>query len=134
MSTARYGLWEITISGSMGKVMWMFDHIGLIEAHHPDKTLDIEVAALEAEAENVEPMDIEDEEFAVETRSLVDGDDLRNDVRPDVPHAFEVRTIGAHDPLEAFVGAIDGKGSDWADNHDSYLGHGHGTRSGQGQE
>jgi transcriptional/translational regulatory protein YebC/TACO1 len=48
----------------MGKVMWMFDHVGLIEAHHPDKSLDIEVAALEAEAENVEPLEIEDEEAA----------------------------------------------------------------------
>ncbi|WP_395717292.1 YebC/PmpR family DNA-binding transcriptional regulator [Prosthecobacter sp.] len=51
-------------AGSMGKVMWMFDHVGLIEAHHADKSLDIEVAALEAEAENVEPMEIEDEEAA----------------------------------------------------------------------
>jgi transcriptional/translational regulatory protein YebC/TACO1 len=51
-------------AGSMGKVMWMFDHVGLIEAHHADKTLDIEVAALEAEAENVEPMEVEDEEAA----------------------------------------------------------------------
>jgi YebC/PmpR family DNA-binding regulatory protein len=51
-------------AGSMGKVMWMFDHVGLIEAHHPDKSLDIEVAALEAEAENVEPLEIEDEEAA----------------------------------------------------------------------
>jgi YebC/PmpR family DNA-binding regulatory protein len=51
-------------AGSMGKVMWMFDHVGLIEAHHADQSLDIEVAALEAEADNVEPMDIEDEEHA----------------------------------------------------------------------
>ncbi len=51
-------------AGSMGKVMWMFDHVGLVEAHHTDKSLDIEVAALEAEAENVEPMEIEDEESA----------------------------------------------------------------------
>ncbi len=51
-------------AGSMGKVMWMFDHVGQIEAHHADKSLDIEVAALEAEADNVEPMEIEDEEFA----------------------------------------------------------------------
>lgn len=51
-------------AGSMGKVAWMFDHCGLIEAHHPDKAVDIEVAALEAEAENVEPMEIDDEEAA----------------------------------------------------------------------
>lgn len=51
-------------AGSMGKVAWMFDHCGLIEAHHPDKAVDIEMAALEAEAENVEPMELEDEESA----------------------------------------------------------------------
>ena len=27
-----------------------------------------------------------------------------------------------HDPLDAFIGALDSSGSDWADNHDSYLG------------
>ncbi|PDV96543.1 hypothetical protein [Candidatus Chloroploca asiatica] len=35
-------------------------------------------------------------------------------------------TVGAeqfaHDPLDAFIGAFDGDGSDWADNHDHYLG------------
>jgi YebC/PmpR family DNA-binding regulatory protein len=51
-------------AGSMGKVAWMFDHCGLIEAHHADKTQDIEVAALEAEADNVEPMELEGEEAA----------------------------------------------------------------------
>jgi len=28
----------------------------------------------------------------------------------------------AEDPLEAFIGAIDSRGSDWADHHDAYLG------------
>ncbi|WP_129677581.1 hypothetical protein [Candidatus Chloroploca sp. Khr17] len=28
----------------------------------------------------------------------------------------------AHDPLDAFIGAFDSGGSDWADNHDHYLG------------
>ena len=51
-------------AGTMSKVMWMFDHVGLIEAHHADKSLDIEEAALNAEAENVEPMEVEDEEAA----------------------------------------------------------------------
>ena len=51
-------------AGSMGKVAWMFDHCGLIEAHHPDSSMDIDIAALEAEAENVEPMELEDEEAA----------------------------------------------------------------------
>jgi transcriptional/translational regulatory protein YebC/TACO1 len=33
-----------------------------VEAHHPDSSQDIEIAALEAEADNVEPMELEDEE------------------------------------------------------------------------
>ena len=28
----------------------------------------------------------------------------------------------AHDPLETFIGAFDSGGTDWADNHDRYLG------------
>jgi hypothetical protein len=28
----------------------------------------------------------------------------------------------ASDPLEAFIGAFDSKGSDWADRHDAHLG------------
>lgn len=48
--------------GTPGSVGWMFEHCGLVEAHHPDKTLDIEIAALEAEADNVEPMELEEEE------------------------------------------------------------------------
>ncbi len=27
-----------------------------------------------------------------------------------------------HDPLDAFIGALDSNGSDWADHHDAYLG------------
>ncbi len=50
--------------GTPGSVGWMFEHCGLVEAHHPDTTLDIEIAALEAEADNVEPMEMEDEETA----------------------------------------------------------------------
>ncbi|MDZ4287612.1 MAG: YebC/PmpR family DNA-binding transcriptional regulator [Prosthecobacter sp.] len=54
-------------SGSMGtpgSVAWMFEHCGLIEATHTDKSLDIETAALEAEADNVEPLDLEEEDAA----------------------------------------------------------------------
>jgi YebC/PmpR family DNA-binding regulatory protein len=50
--------------GTPGSVAWMFEHCGLVEAHHPDKTQDIEMAALEAEADNVEPMELDDEEAA----------------------------------------------------------------------
>jgi YebC/PmpR family DNA-binding regulatory protein len=48
--------------GTPGSVAWMFEHCGLIEGTHSDKSIDIEVAALEAEADNVEPMELEDEE------------------------------------------------------------------------
>ena len=50
--------------GTRGSVGWMFDHCGLVEAQHTDKSLDIEIAALEAEADNVEPLDLEEEEAA----------------------------------------------------------------------
>ncbi len=54
--------------GTPGSVGWMFEHCGLVEAHHPDTSLDIETAALEADADNVEPMDADDEEGAGHTR------------------------------------------------------------------
>jgi YebC/PmpR family DNA-binding regulatory protein len=43
--------------GGQGSVAWMFDHLGVVEAHHPDKSIDIEGAAIEANAQNVEPME-----------------------------------------------------------------------------
>ncbi|MDX1953029.1 MAG: YebC/PmpR family DNA-binding transcriptional regulator [Verrucomicrobiota bacterium] len=42
--------------GAIGSVTWMFDRLGVVEAHHPDKKLDIEAAAIEAGADNVEPV------------------------------------------------------------------------------
>jgi len=48
--------------GTPGSVGWLFEHCGLVEGHHPDATQDIETAALEAEADNVEPMELDDEE------------------------------------------------------------------------
>lgn len=50
--------------GTPGSVGWMFEHCGLVEAHHPDTSLDIETAALEADADNVEPLELDDEELA----------------------------------------------------------------------
>ncbi len=50
--------------GTRGSVGWMFEHCGLIEAQHTDKSLDIEIAALEAEADNVEPLELDSEEAA----------------------------------------------------------------------
>lgn len=50
--------------GTPGSVAWMFEHCGLIEGHHADKGTDIEIAALEAEADNVEPLELDDEDGA----------------------------------------------------------------------
>ena len=42
--------------GSIGSVGWMFDRMGTIEASNKDKSLDIESVAIEAGAQNVEPL------------------------------------------------------------------------------
>ncbi len=52
--------------GQRGSVAWMFEHCGLIEARHAGTGTDIEVAALEAEADDVEPLELDDED--AETR------------------------------------------------------------------
>jgi YebC/PmpR family DNA-binding regulatory protein len=42
--------------GNVGTVGWMFDRLGVIEATHEGAGLDIEGAAIEAGAQNVEPL------------------------------------------------------------------------------
>ncbi len=55
--------------GSIGSVAWMFDHLGVVEATHGDRTRDIEGAAIEAGAQNVEPLPASDgDEEEVEGR------------------------------------------------------------------
>jgi YebC/PmpR family DNA-binding regulatory protein len=46
--------------GAMGAVGWMFDRLGVVEATHEGKGLDIEGAAIEANAQNVEPLEAEE--------------------------------------------------------------------------
>lgn len=46
--------------GAIGSVAWMFDHVGIVEAHHADKSLDLETVAIEAGAQNVEPLEADD--------------------------------------------------------------------------
>lgn len=46
--------------GSMGSVSWMFDRLGVVEATHARAGLDIEGAAIEAGAQNVEPLEGEE--------------------------------------------------------------------------
>ncbi len=42
--------------GAPGSNKFLFDHVGLVEAHHADADADIEAAAIEAGAQNVEPL------------------------------------------------------------------------------
>lgn len=46
--------------GSSGAVAWMFDRLGIIEASIAKSGVDIEEAAIECGAQNMEPMDAED--------------------------------------------------------------------------
>ena len=48
--------------GQRGGVAWMFEHCGLIEGTHADAGTDIEVAALEAEADEEEPLELDEED------------------------------------------------------------------------
>jgi YebC/PmpR family DNA-binding regulatory protein len=43
--------------GAIGSVSWMFDRLGVVEATHPQKEQDIEEVAIEAGAQNVEPLE-----------------------------------------------------------------------------
>jgi YebC/PmpR family DNA-binding regulatory protein len=43
--------------GTAGSNKFLFDHTGLVEAHHPDPEIDVEGAAIEAGANEVEPLD-----------------------------------------------------------------------------
>jgi YebC/PmpR family DNA-binding regulatory protein len=42
--------------GAAGSNKFLFDHVGLVEAHHPDAGVDLEAAAIEAGANEVEPL------------------------------------------------------------------------------
>ena len=46
--------------GAPGSNKFLFDHVGLIEAHHANAAADIEAAAIEAGAQNVEPLSDEE--------------------------------------------------------------------------
>ena len=42
--------------GTPGSNKFLFDHVGIVEAHHPDASADIEAAAIEAGANDVAPL------------------------------------------------------------------------------
>ena len=48
--------------GAPGSNKFLFDHVGLVEAYHADASTDIEAAAIEAGAQNVEPLSHSDSE------------------------------------------------------------------------
>jgi YebC/PmpR family DNA-binding regulatory protein len=54
--------------GAPGSNKFLFDHVGLVEAHHPDLAADIEAAAIEAGAQNVEPLSHEENDDIPEER------------------------------------------------------------------
>ena len=45
--------------GTAGSNKFLFDHVGIVEAHHPDAAADVEAAAIEAGANEVEPISSE---------------------------------------------------------------------------
>ncbi len=42
--------------GGAGSNKFLFDHVGIVEAHHPDAATDLEAAAIEASANEFEPV------------------------------------------------------------------------------
>jgi YebC/PmpR family DNA-binding regulatory protein len=44
------------VLGNAGSNKFLFDHVGLVEAHHPDAGTDLETAAIEAGANDFEPL------------------------------------------------------------------------------
>lgn len=49
-------LFKRGVLGHAGSNKFLFDHVGIVEAHHPDPGVDIEAAAIEAGADNVEEL------------------------------------------------------------------------------
>ncbi|MBL9139196.1 MAG: YebC/PmpR family DNA-binding transcriptional regulator [Verrucomicrobiales bacterium] len=63
--------------GNPGSVGFFFDHLGVVEATHNDKTRDSEADAIEAGAQNVEPLEAEEvAEGEIGARFLTDPKDL----------------------------------------------------------
>ncbi|MBL9215954.1 MAG: YebC/PmpR family DNA-binding transcriptional regulator [Opitutaceae bacterium] len=49
-------LFKKGVLGNAGSNKFLFDHVGLVEAHHPDAAADPEAAAIEAGANDFEPL------------------------------------------------------------------------------
>jgi transcriptional/translational regulatory protein YebC/TACO1 len=63
--------------GEIGSVAWMFNHVGIVEAHHANAAQDLETVAIEAGAQNVEPLEADDvPEGRIGARFYCDRPDL----------------------------------------------------------
>lgn len=70
-------LFKLGQLGSPGSVAFMFDRWGMVEANHADKSQDIEAAAIEAGAQEVQPISGEDvPENHIGARFLCNPSDL----------------------------------------------------------
>jgi YebC/PmpR family DNA-binding regulatory protein len=49
-------LFKNGVLGNAGSNKFLFDHVGIVEAHHPDTAIDLEAAAIEAGANDFEPL------------------------------------------------------------------------------
>ncbi|AFU98824.1 YebC/PmpR family DNA-binding transcriptional regulator [Simiduia agarivorans] len=112
--------------GSSGSVSWDFDHVGLIEATADSAESDIEVAAIEAGAQDFEAGEDGDALFITDTTDL----DLVQKALPEFGYTVESAKIGyrpknpvtltgeALEEVEAFLAAIDEND----DVHEVYVG------------
>ena len=57
------------VLGQAGSNKFLFDHVGLVEAHHPDASQDLEAAAIEAGANDFEPLTHEQNDDIPEGRA-----------------------------------------------------------------
>jgi YebC/PmpR family DNA-binding regulatory protein len=55
--------------GGAGSNKFLFDHVGIVEAHHADKAADLEAAAIECGADNFEPLTHDQNDDIPEERS-----------------------------------------------------------------
>jgi YebC/PmpR family DNA-binding regulatory protein len=62
--------------GAIGSVAWMFNHVGIVEAHHANAAQDLETVAIEAGAQNVETVTDEIPAGHIGARVFCDRADL----------------------------------------------------------
>jgi YebC/PmpR family DNA-binding regulatory protein len=111
--------------GTSGSVSWDFDHLGIIEAEPANKDADVEMAAIEAGAQDFEAGDADEDGKVTTTLFYTDATDLDLVSRALPAHGFTVlsaklgykaknpvnpSTLSAEqlEEVEAFLSAIDG--------------------------